>query len=82
MPPTRRACITVRRDPLCRINGITATGLVISTRLDLTLPDYTAWLSVHSAVSIATLLALVPAGGKSASRREFLEVMGAAALNK
>jgi hypothetical protein len=39
--------------------AIIATGLVISTWLNLTLAHYTAWLTVHIAASILTLLALV-----------------------
>ena len=40
------------------VTAIAATGLVISTWLNLTLANYTAWLNVHIVASIATLLAL------------------------
>jgi hypothetical protein len=39
--------------------SILVTGLVISTWLDLTLKNYTNWLSLHIIVSVATLLVLI-----------------------
>ena len=40
------------------LTAITASGLVISTWLNLALGNYTGWLNVHIIASIATLLAL------------------------
>jgi hypothetical protein len=44
---------------LAGFTGIIATGLVISTWLNLSLSNYSNWLTTHILVSIATLLALI-----------------------